>query len=57
MIIIVAIIGGFLGRFLIGGILNFMFKPGEHGNPNPDNALGWVGAIIGAIIAGWMFSS
>ncbi len=44
------LIGSLLGRFLIGGTLNFIFKPEEHENPNPENYLGWIGAIIGAVI-------
>jgi drug/metabolite transporter (DMT)-like permease len=51
MIFIIALIGGFLGRFLIGGILNFIFKPNEHHNPNPENYLGWIGAILGVILS------
>ena len=43
MVVIVGIIGGFLGRLLIGGLLNFILKPEEHDNPNPENYLGWIG--------------
>jgi hypothetical protein len=51
MVIVWAFLGAFLGRFLIGGTLNFIFKPEEHHNPNPENYLGWIGAIIGTVIA------
>ncbi len=57
MFIIIAIIGGFIGRFLIGGILNFVLKQNERNNPNPENYLGWIGSIIGAIIAIWIYKS
>jgi len=57
MVFLVAIVGGFLGRFLIGGTLNFVFKPQEHDNPNPENYLGWIGAILGVLIALWIYKS
>lgn len=53
MIFLVAIIGGLLGRFLIGGILNFIFKPDDE--PNPENYLGWMGAVIGVVISSWIY--
>ncbi len=48
---LVAFIGGLIGRALIGGLLNFMFKPEEHENPNPENWLGWIGFIAGVAIS------
>jgi len=57
MVVLVAIIGGFLGRFLIGGTLNFIFKPQEHENPNPENYLSWIGSILGVIIAIWIYKT
>lgn len=51
MWLIIACIGGFVGRFLIGGILNFMIYPNERENPNPENWIGWLGSLIGVIIA------
>lgn len=55
MIFIVAIIGGFAGRFLIGGLLNFILKPEERNDPNPENYLGWIGSILGVIISIWIY--
>jgi hypothetical protein len=57
MIFLVAFLGAFIGRFLIGGTLNFIFKPEEHDNPNPENWLGWVGAIVGIIVAVIIYKS
>ena len=51
MWIIVASIGGFLGRFVIGFFLNYFLKPQERDDPNPENFLGWIGSFIGMIIA------
>jgi hypothetical protein len=57
MVFLIAILGGFFGRFLIGGTLNFILKPHEHDNPNPENYLGWVGSVLGVIIAIWIYKS
>jgi hypothetical protein len=57
MIFLVAILGAFLGRGFIGGLLNFFFKPEEHENPNPENYLGHIGSAIGIFIAIWIYKS
>ena len=57
MIFFIALIGRFLGWLLIGGVLNFIFKPQEHNNPNPKNYLSWIGAIFGAVIAVLIYKS
>ena len=55
MILVVGAIGAFLGRLLIGGTLNFILH--EHDKPNPEKYLGWIGAIIGAVLAMWIYKS
>ncbi|MFN6038067.1 MAG: hypothetical protein ACK452_06340 [Bacteroidota bacterium] len=51
MVFIAGFIGMFIGRLIIGSILNFILKPEERDNPNPENSLGWIGAIIGGAAA------
>ena len=53
MIYFIGFIGMFIGRFLIGGLLNFILK--EHEEPNPENYLGWIGAIIGGVLSMWIY--
>ncbi|MFY8165828.1 MAG: hypothetical protein ACOVJ8_04480 [Sediminibacterium sp.] len=57
MVFLVALLGAFIGRLFIGGVLNFIFKPDEHNSPNPENMLGWVGAILGVIISVLIYNS
>jgi len=56
MILIVAAVGGFMGRFVIGFPLNFILKPQERDDPNPENWLGWIGSAIGALVAIWLYT-
>ena len=57
MVFIVPFLAAFLGRFLRDGILNFIFKPEEHDNLNPEYRLGWTGAIGGVIISVIIYKS
>jgi len=47
------IIGSFLGRGLIGFLLNYIFDP-NNDNPDPENWFGSIGSFIGIIIAAYI---
>lgn len=53
--LIVVIVGGFLGKLIVGFFLNYFLKPQEREDPNPENGLGYIGSLIGGIIAWWIF--
>jgi hypothetical protein len=59
MNIIVIGIGAFIGRFLFGGTLAFIFGTTQDANGNLEEKpiYSWIGMILGALIAGWIYKS
>ena len=55
--ILLAILGYYIGKGILGGILNFIMRPQDHDNPNPDTIWGNIGAVIGIILSLWLFDT
>jgi hypothetical protein len=57
--VLVLLVGTIVGRFLVGGTLAFIFGTtyDSNGNPEEKPIYSWIGMLLGALIAGWIYKS